>query len=106
MDARHLLPTIDRHGWVVQARIGAPVAYTVGLTALGLPELVAYGWVSPKLSVLLHAAAAHLVAYGVKTKMKLVDGTKLRLRPVDPSQLPTAAALYGPRLRALEVRWR
>ena len=61
--AEVVVPAIERCGWFVQAVLGgkrhAPFAYTVGLTAHGLPELVVTGMAHYRSGALLNGMAGH-----------------------------------------------
>lgn len=122
-DARHedhltevVLPTVARHGWMVQVVLGdrlrAPLAYTVGLTVRGLPELVVTGVDDQPAAALLNAVAAELLHHG----RRLRHGGSLALSSTGPRvevvQLPapdahlvTALEVYGPAVRGLQLVW-
>lgn len=76
----HMRGLMVRHGWAVQGgegdRIHPPLAYTLGLTHCGLPELVVSG---PLIEIV---ELAHPDAH-----------------------LDTAVALFGRELRALQLVW-
>lgn len=103
---------IAEHGWAVQGvqrdRIHPPWAYTVGLTALGEPELVVTGMPLRRASGLIHDVAAHVLhatAPRPGEQIPLRDGPLIEIVKVSvPSaHLVTAVEIYGPRLRALQV---
>ena len=111
-----VLPTIDRHGWMVQAvggsRLYAPFAYTVGLTAKGLPDLVVTGVRDQPAAVLLNAVATELVAHGRRVRhgdSLDLTGTGPRLELVELPQpdahLFFAVDVYGAAVRGLQLVW-
>jgi hypothetical protein len=102
--ARHaaLRAAVARRGWVVR-RVGGPVpySYTVGLTGLGLPELVVAGLPAARAAAVLHALADRARRGTADPGAGLGLGTARMLRP--EAALPEAAALYGGALRAVRV---
>jgi len=103
---------IDRYGWAVQciepSRRSPSWGYTVGLSGLGLPELVATGLKPDRLMNLLNALAAHVVhaeAPEPGSQVHLIDGPLLEF--VELSQptahLFTAVRMFGPRIRAIQA---
>ncbi len=108
----YLRGIIDVHGWAVQgverARLRPPWAYTVGLTPLGLPELVATGLPLGGAARLLNDVAAHVVHAAAPQpgeQVPLVGGPVIEIVKVtDPAaHLEIAVELYGPGVRALQV---
>lgn len=105
-----VLPTIARFGWLVQwvepTRLCGALAYTVGLTDHDLPELVVTGLAGPPAAQLLNAAGDLLHECPVEAgDVWPVGERQLEVVAVpEPSfHLLTAATLYGPRLRALQL---
>lgn len=106
---------IARHGWAVQGVFGeeetreAPFAYTVGLTAKGLPELVIYGLNVGLAGNLLNTAATRMIESGefnagqaISRLIRNFDMVAIDvLRPVD---LLVAMQIYGP-VRAIQLVW-
>lgn len=109
------LPIIRRSGWMVQfvggTRRYAPLAYTVGLTDAGLPELVATGLSAPRAARLLNAVAFHyLHADPVPEhgdRIRLNDGPCLEVvaLPHPDAHLFVAINLYGGAVRAQQLVW-
>lgn len=105
---------IERHGWAVQYAPGgpghAPYAYTAGLTAIGLPELVVTGLPAARSTALLDQAAGRLRA-GARpapgSVLVLRDGVEVEVvRLADPhARLPVAAELFGRGVRAVQLVW-
>lgn len=105
---------IDRHGWAVQyvetGRAQAPYAYSVGLTAVGLPELVVTGLRPARAATLLNQAASRLRA-GVPpvpgSVLVLRGGMQVEVvRLAEPdAHLPVAAELFGCAVRAVQLVW-
>jgi predicted Abi (CAAX) family protease len=109
---------IREHGWVIQGVVdpadGAaaePMAYTVGLTDAGLPEL----WlpVAPleRGAVILNRLARQSLAEelvpGKPYQVEGLPGDVFTVQPVDPVDAATclvmAFNLYGPQVSALQV---
>jgi hypothetical protein len=97
-------PAIDRYGWFVQAvtsERGAPLAYTVGLTAMGLPELVVTGMAPRRAALLLNGMAAHwlhaepLPAHGEHADTRGGQCLEVVDLPHPEAHLFTATGLYG-----------
>ena len=109
----HLADLMRDRGWMVQAvggtRLYAPFAYTVGLTAVGLPELLVTGLKARPACELLN----HVAAYTVQ-KSVILPGETMGADPwlleavhveVPDAHLLTAVELYGPAVRALQLAW-
>ncbi|MBB4688643.1 DUF4262 domain-containing protein [Amycolatopsis jiangsuensis] len=112
---RYLSEVLDRireYGWCVQGVLGTgvrpPWAYTLGLTAHGLPELVVTGLPPHPSAVLLSAAAERTLTTGPPE-----PGARLSL-PGHPAleavaltapgvHLHFAVALYGPEISAIQL---
>jgi hypothetical protein len=103
---------IAEHGWAVQGierdRIHPPWAYTVGLTAHGEPELVVTGMPLARACELIHDVAAHVLhAASPRPGEQIVlrGGPLIEIVKVavPSAHLVTAAEIYGPQLRALQV---
>lgn len=110
---REIEQRIDRHGWLVQAVAGtrgqAPLAYTVGLTDLGLPELLVTGRPPEPGAPLLNAVAQQTLEQGEVRPGEVVHLEHLHVEavglPHPDAHLFTAAYLYGPALRAVQLVW-
>lgn len=110
-----VLPCIERCGWMVQAVLGsrahAPFAYTVGLTGMGLPELLVTGLSQERAAVLLNLMAEHwrhtdrVVAHG--EQLELLDGRLLEVvdLPHPEAHVLTAGSVYGDAVRAQQLVW-
>lgn len=108
----HIRKIIGEFGWAVQAVQGdgihPPLAYTVGLTSRGLPELVVTGLDETASGYLLNQAAADLEQRVIRE-----PGQRLRLSggelaevvavAVPDAHLKVAAAMYGDALLALQL---
>lgn len=104
---------IARHGHAIQAVIGhnPGLAYTVGMTAQGLPELVIAGQpvntaaLALRQAVAAHTGAAHLIP-GHRLS---INGDDYEVRPVDAltvaTFLPVIKAVYGMFASALQLVW-
>lgn len=103
---------LAREGFVVRYRqtgLELPYAYTVGLTELGLPELILYGQ-SPghvrhawaQVGLVLHT----LTRPGQKLFQGQFDGRTVQVRKESLRRLPDAYRVYGPEgFTALQVYW-
>lgn len=111
-----VIPVIARNGWAVQAVQGgarsAPFAYTIGLTELGLPELVVTGLAAYRSAPVLNGMAAHWShADAVPVHGEHIDTTyDTCLEVVDlpnpDAHLFAATALYGrAAVRAQQLVW-
>lgn len=110
---QHMRGTIARCGWAVQGverdRIRPPWAYTVGLTAHCKPELVITGLPVERAGTVLNAVAAYVTETAVPRPGDTMgieddDITLEVVRVAEPAvHLLTAADLYGPRIRALQL---
>lgn len=104
--------TVQKHGWAVQfvEQDRTPYAYTVGLQARGLPELLVTG-LSPKPAThMLNSVARYLVAGGKPVPGELISIGRGPLVEVVQVQHPdahmnVALAFYGTDLRALQLVW-
>jgi hypothetical protein len=102
-----LTPVINRYGWAVQAVTGRrPFAHTVGLTAVGRPELVVAGRSVASAYDLLEAAMA-TDEPRTGHRFDLLMGPTLQVVrvPRAAEHLAVATALYGPGVRALQLVW-
>ncbi len=102
--------TIENFGWLVQFVEADPqvpsLAYTVGLTGFGLPEICVVG-LSPQSAgdLLNHAAELCLAGQtGPGSRVFSHDGCEYLLGPVSPADLLVALDVYGSSVRALELR--
>lgn len=103
-------PMIDQRGWAVQSVTStstrARFRYTVGLTVLGLPELVVTGR-PPHGAVLLNALAPRIGEAKPGTQLRW-HGIALEVVdvPHPEAHLFTATGLYGEdRVRARQLAW-
>jgi hypothetical protein len=103
---------IDTHGWAVQAverdGIHPPWAYTVGLTAAGLPELVATGLSARRAHDLLNHVAAHVLhasALAPGEQHALEGGPVIEIVELtEPTaHLVVAVEIYGNGIRAQQL---
>jgi hypothetical protein len=108
----HLRSLIDKHGWAVQfvegGRHRAPYAYTVGLTLLGKPELVATGMAAYRAAKLLNEVASHVVHATELVpgeRVPLIGGPLIEFVEVDQpaAHLLVAREFYGAGIRGLQV---
>ena len=100
-------PVVARVGYAVQATEthGVPLAYTIGLTGWGRPELVITGKSPPDAHDLLQAVLAGEEVPVADRRCDLQQGPALwAFRVVRPERLDVAAALY-PELEALQLVW-
>jgi Domain of unknown function (DUF4262) len=103
---------ILKHGWAAQyvESDRTPYAYTIGLHARGLPELVVTG-VSPQGALRLLNAVVRDVMSGDRLtpgrQMTPPAGPVLEIVQVDhpDAHMDTAIAIYGPQVRALQLVW-
>ncbi len=103
---------IDRYGWAVQGverdGLHPPWAYTLGLTPLGLPELVVTGLPLRRAAGLLNDVAAHATHATPPRpgeRVPLIGGQVIEIvRVTEPTaHLEIAVEIYGPGIRALQV---
>ncbi|BBZ78736.1 hypothetical protein MANY_40730 [Mycolicibacterium anyangense] len=102
---------IDKRGWAVQyvEDLRMPFAYTAGMTAYGLPELLMTN-VSPARAarVLNRSAQLQLAGRALSPgqQLRLPDGPLAEIVEVDHPEvhLPVAVAIHGP-IRALQLVW-
>jgi hypothetical protein len=108
----HMRDMIDGYGWAVQAvqrdRIHPPWAYTVGLTAAGMPELVVTGMSASRALDLLNDVAAHVLHAGALVpgdQHALEDGPLIEVVELtEPTaHLFVALELYGKEIRAQQI---
>ncbi len=103
-----VIPIIRRTGWMIQGVEGQPyLAYTVGLTERGLAELVVTGLTLDRAAVLLNRLAAGPSGELGAGDQLTVEGRLLEVveLPHPEAHLFTAAALYGPDLRGVQLVW-
>ncbi|MDQ3150902.1 MAG: DUF4262 domain-containing protein [Actinomycetota bacterium] len=110
----HLRGLMVRHGWAVQGvegdRVHPPIAYTLGLTLCGLPELVVTGMSLTRSAALLNRVAGHLMHAeppGAGERIPLVGGPLIEIVELahPDAHLDTAVAFFGRELRALQLVW-
>jgi hypothetical protein len=110
----HVRGLMLRHGWAVQYvgrdGIRAPFAYTVGLSELGLPELLATGLAPPRATALLNRAAdrvleGHLPAPGEVLEVAGLPPLEVVMVEHPDAHLYTAVALFGVGIQALQLVW-
>jgi hypothetical protein len=107
-----LRATIALHGWAVQAVEDdrMPYAYTVGLHAHGLPELLITGLSDHRAAEVLNdvaRAAVHGRVLIPGAHMAVGDGPLLEIVEVDhpDAHMTFAVVLGGPDVRALQLVW-
>jgi hypothetical protein len=103
----HMRGLITTHGWAVQGvyrdRLHPPWAYTLGLTARGLPELVVTGMQVRHATCLLNEIASHVLHAELPRpgeRMPLAGGPLIEFVTVtEPAaHLNLAVDLYGPQI--------
>jgi hypothetical protein len=108
----HMRHLVDICGWAVQAverdRIHPPWAYTVGLTAAGLPELVVTGMSARRAQDLLNDVAAHILhadALVPGERHALEGGPVIEVVELTEAtaHLFVAVELYGTGIRAQQI---
>ncbi len=108
----HMRDLIACHGWALQGverdGIHPAWAYTVGLTPAGRPELVVTGMSLGRATRLLNDVASHVLhatAPRPGEQIPLLGGPLIEIVEVEEpaAHLVTAVALYGPRIRALQL---
>lgn len=111
-DAERIEEQIARVGYVVRFRqVGTevPCAYTVGLTELGLPELILYGQSPGHVRhawSLIEPVLHGLTQPGLKVFHGQFDGQTVPVRWESLRRLQDAYRLYGPDgFSALQVYW-
>lgn len=106
-----LRSTVMKNGWAVQyVEAEPPFAYTVGLAAAGLPELLITGLPPERSMLLLNTVADYLVRTAEPAPgdtMTFPDHTSAEFVEVsEPSvHMGWAAAFYGGPIRGLQVAW-
>lgn len=107
-----LRQSVEDDGWAFQTALGtelcASIAYTVGLTALGLPELVLTGTDPLPACALLDELAQEATRARLRAGDRMLrpdDGSMVEIVRVAQagSRLRSAAALYGGAVRGLQV---
>jgi hypothetical protein len=110
----HMQGLIDRFGWAVVGveddGVHPPVAYTLGLTPLGRPELVVTGLPLPRATWLLNEVGLYTLDTAVLRPGDevLVDGSPLMevVRVAEPSaHLFIAVEFYGSEIQALQLAY-
>lgn len=104
-----LAATIASHGWAiqfVQAQGHQPsLAYTIGLTDFGLPELVAHGLSAEQARELNQVAQDCVDGLSRAGSSVELAGRLFRLVSLDDTRnLLSARGFYGSRLQALRLR--
>jgi hypothetical protein len=102
---------IDKRGWAVQyvEDPRMPFAYTAGMTAYGLPELLMTN-VSPARAARVLNGSAELLLNGMELwpgrQVSLPGGPLVEVVEVDQPDvhLPAAVAIHGP-IRAFQLVW-
>jgi hypothetical protein len=111
---RDCLRIITERGWMIQGVFptendpGVDFAYTVGLTAAGLPELVISGLPHETAATLLNDAARHSLTAEVKPGDVLNDiaSVPFKVAPAPRAEVNMARHLYGPdTVLALQLVW-
>ena len=107
---------ISTYGWFIQFverdRRRPPFAYTVGLTPLGHPELLVTGLTPRKAGNLLNSIAHGLVSHNDRAYVageRQVWPNRAPLEVIGVAEptvhLVMATAMYGPRLRAVQLAY-
>lgn len=109
---------IDAHGWTVIAvfpnttNSGPPFAYTVGLSARGLPELAIYGLSGPVAQSLLNEVARRMLQAGAALRTGdeiegvLVDDLAMvAVAMTDTEDLNVVRECYGTVSAAVQIVW-
>jgi len=108
---------IDRRGWALVSVFGTaedptpPFTYTVGLTAVGHPELIVYGLPPQVAGAILNRAGDRIragdpVMAGQRLTGLVQGGLQLvALRAADTSALTTVRAIYGASDDVLQLVW-
>lgn len=114
-ELQDMLDKIAKHGWAVQGVFGdaeieaAPFAYTAGLTAQGLPELVIYGLDVGLAGNVLNSAATQMIesgefAAGQAVSRLIRNFDMVAIEVLLPVDLLAAVQIYGP-VRAIQLVW-
>lgn len=110
----HLRRKIDRNGWTVLCVESephrAPFAYTIGLHALGLPELLVSGLDPQRAAWLLNRLARQSRTAGIPlpgAQLRLPEGTLVEFVEVThpDAHMGFAVAIEGHEIRARQVVW-
>jgi len=110
-DLGQVRQSISRHGWAVQqvgrGRFGPPVAYTVGLTGHARPELIVTGLPLRQAARLLDELAGDVLRAEPRPGTRIWPSSSPAIEIVEvtcpAAHLATAAELYGPGVRALQL---
>lgn len=105
--------TIARHGWMIQGVFpteegpGTAFAYTVGLTAAGLPELVISGLPMDLAATLLNDAARISLATEIKHGETITAIANVAFNVIDAPKaaIGLARRFYGENAKALQLIW-
>ena len=111
-----LLALIERYGWAIRHVMGnpesgaAPFSYTVGLTALDHPELVATGLPFDVAQSSLNSAGllvkeGAILENGLVTDALSESGTVTFMTATDVSGLAAVREVYGDNVHALQLIW-
>ena len=99
-----VVPVVEREGWALQWT--PRLAYTVGLTAWGRPEVAVTGKPPDAAHDLVSAAVAGEELPVAGRRCDLVQGPALHVVQVArPRLLRVAWQVYGPRVRAVQLLW-
>lgn len=110
---------IRRSGWAVQGAVSAPdaagqlppMAYTVGLTEMGLAELIVMGLASDVAAGMLNAAASEHIRDDLVPgrEYHLLGNLPVRVVPIGVGRaqrtLQIAWEMYGYKLSATQLLW-
>ncbi|MFI5608861.1 DUF4262 domain-containing protein [Amycolatopsis sp. NPDC051903] len=107
-----ILARIEEYGWCVQGVLGTdsrpPWAYTVGLTAHGLPELLVAGLPPQPAEALLTAVAERAIGAGPPRpgevfSLRGLPAVEIVALAEPSAHLLVAVSLYGKEIRALQL---
>lgn len=111
-----LLALIERYGWAIRHVMGdpesgaAPFSYTVGLTSLDHPELIATGLPFEVAQSFLNSAGllvkeGAILTNGLVTDALTESGTVTFMTATDVSGLAAVGEVYGQEAHALQLVW-
>lgn len=110
---RTVSDAVAKHGWMIQGvapaegQTGVSFAYTVGLTANDLPEIIIVGLPIDIASDILNDAARRHLATTIRAGDKVDDIASVPFTAADATTEPAsvARALYPGRVTLLQLLW-